>query len=331
MNADLGPQGGSVKATMLDLSSCVNPYGPPPAVIDALSSIGVSAIREHPYHAGDHVAEIYACYFGASADRFVAGRGISGLIWELSRHLAASQIAIPLPAYTEYLTAFPQALTIRPKGYSHSPDQLLEALTSRPYAIISNPHNPSGALIPRAVLVDLALECPHSTLIIDESYMDFVQDGPLHTLVASSAENVVVLRSPTKFYGMAGIRVGAAYIPDGKLRDALFGRTDPWPVSALDAALLWSALTSSEWARMVRDRLASDRTWLQDYLTTNGCRLADGQMHFGLIINDPEHLCERLTKNGIGLRQLASAHGFDRRVTRMSAPRYDARPVISAI
>lgn len=71
----------------LDLSTCVNPYGPPDGVLTALRGMNPDAIRKHPYGAAEDVEAAYAGYTGQPVAGFTAGRGTSDLIWSLARHL----------------------------------------------------------------------------------------------------------------------------------------------------------------------------------------------------------------------------------------------------
>src|SRR6267142_2089255 len=109
-------QGGDPRGrgpVQLDLSSCVNPYGPPDFVLAALRGISASAVRGHPFQATDDVESAYAAYTGQPAAEFVAGQGASDLIWSLAQHSAGKSIGLPMPSYTEFRHAFPQA---RPFG-----------------------------------------------------------------------------------------------------------------------------------------------------------------------------------------------------------------------
>ena len=100
--------------------------------------------------------------------------------------------------------------------------------------IISNPHNPTGQVIQATDLAAVAARHPASLLVADESYIDFLADPAPITLIGCGLGNVIVLRSPSKFFGLAGARSGVAWslhpLP-GQWRHT---RTS-WPVSAFAA------------------------------------------------------------------------------------------------
>ena len=143
---------GTSARSSLDLSTCVNPYGPPDAVLAALRGMSADAIRRHPYGAAQDVEAAYADYTGQPADEFAAGRGTSDLIWSLARHLDGKTTGLPMPAYTEFRRAFPQARPFGGGASTHPASVLDEAMQACDAVIVSNPHNPTGQVIQRADL-----------------------------------------------------------------------------------------------------------------------------------------------------------------------------------
>ncbi len=91
-------------------------------------------------------------YTGQPADEFAAGRGTSDLIWSLARHLDGKTTGLPMPAYTEFRRAFPQARPFGGGASTHPASVLDEAMQACDAVIVSNPHNPTGQVIERADL-----------------------------------------------------------------------------------------------------------------------------------------------------------------------------------
>lgn len=178
-------QGGDLRGrspVQLDLSTCVNPYGPPDAVLEALRGMPAEAVRVHPYAAAGDVESAYAEYTGLAAAEFVAGRGTSELIWSLAHHLGGKTVGLPLPSYTEFRQAFPQAQAFGGGPSTHGIDMLDQAMRTCDVVVLSNPHNPTGQVIPRNDLVDIALRYPASLLVVDESYIDFLAEHAAMTM-----------------------------------------------------------------------------------------------------------------------------------------------------
>ena len=176
---DFGAQGGDPRrmtgGVHIDLSTCVNFYGPPPAVLERLASgVQPEDLQIHPYAAAGRMEAIYARHLGVPASQLVAGRGTTEFIWALSRRVPRESVAVPLPGYTDYLKAFPGRGF--PGGPLPSIEQVDAALEAASLVIVSNPHNPTGVALDPAELVDAARRHPRTTFVVDESYVDFVAD-----------------------------------------------------------------------------------------------------------------------------------------------------------
>ncbi|MEA2168903.1 MAG: histidinol-phosphate aminotransferase, partial [Solirubrobacteraceae bacterium] len=92
--------------------------------------------------------------------------------------------------------------------------------------IISNPHNPTGGQLERDGSLAVAAAHPDATLIVDESYVNFAPDPLVRSVIGCDAHNVVVLRSTSKFYGIAAVRAGVAWCRDHARLRRLIGQQE---------------------------------------------------------------------------------------------------------
>ncbi len=332
---DFGAQGGDpTRGVTIDLSTCVNRYGPAPAALEALHSIGPQDILLHPYDAAERLTAVYESATGVDADDLVAGRGASEFIWAMGREVDHADVAIPLPGYTDYLKAFPG------RGFSMRGEQLpsLEqvdaALGVGQLVILSNPHNPTGALLDREGLIATAAAHPDATLVVDESYINFTPDPAAMSVIGCDQANVVVLRSTSKFYGIAAVRAGVSWCRDrGRLR-TLFGRQENWGLSGVDVTVATAAVARGwDWADDTRRRMHDDNRWLAEVLTrVPGLDLrANSNVHFQYAFCENSHrVADVLRDHGIGVRVLSRAHGVIPDALRIVAPRADERERFAA-
>ena len=147
--------------------------------------------------------------------------------------------------------------------------------------IMSNPHNPTGQVIPRADLNEIAARHPGSLLVADESYIDFLADPAPVTLIGCGLPNVIVLRSPSKFFGLAGARSGVAWSAHPLPASLRSDRTS-WPVSAFAAPALTTALADTP------GRPAPGNCWPttprgSPALSGCGLEITPGALHFRLL------------------------------------------------
>jgi histidinol-phosphate/aromatic aminotransferase/cobyric acid decarboxylase-like protein len=328
-------QGGDLRgrgSVHLDLSTCVNPYGPPAAIMEALRNLPDDAVRMHPYAAAGDVESAYAAYTGQPAAEFVAGRGTSDLIWALAWHLDGKTVGLPLPAYTEFRQAFPQAQPFGSGPSTHAIEVLDEAMAACDAVLVSNPHNPTGQVIGPDDLAGVARRHPGSVLVIDESYIDFLAEHAAMTLVGCGLGNVIVLRSPSKFFGLAGVRSGVAWSLH-PLREQWRRKRTNWPVSAFAANALKVALAERSWAATVRRALAGDAAWLDASIAHSGLDITPGRLHFRLLTASPADVSRfagSLESCGIAVRVLEDAYGVGKPAVRITAPHNQHRRRLAA-
>ncbi|HEX8159404.1 MAG TPA: aminotransferase class I/II-fold pyridoxal phosphate-dependent enzyme [Solirubrobacteraceae bacterium] len=332
---DFGAQGGDpTRGVTMDLSTCVNRYGPAPAALEALHAIGPQDILLHPYDAQRRLKEVYEWAADVDADDLLAGRGASEFIWSMGREVDHDDVLIPLPGYTDYLKAFPG------RGYSldgeqmPSLQQLDAALGIGRVVIVSNPHNPTGVLLDRDALVALAAAHPDSTLVVDESYINFASDPASRSVIGCEQPNIVVLRSTSKFYGIAACRAGVAWCRDHGRTSALFGRQENWGLSGVDVTVACAAVRHGwDWADDTRSRMHDDNRWLADILEyVPGLDVrANANVHFQYAFCDrSQRVAEILREHAIGVRVLSKAHGVVPDALRIVAPRADERERFAA-
>lgn len=332
---DLGAQGGDLRSLgygdWLDLSTCVNGYGPAPAAVDALRMTDPQSLIKHPYEEEHRLRAAYAAHLGVDGTDLVIGRGTTEFIWSLWRVAQGRSVAVPLPAYTDFLRAFGRETLVSEGTGKVTLDLVENCFRRSDIVLISNPSNPTGTLLPPCELEAICQAHPTTTLVVDESYVEFLQDPSTGTLIGSNLPNVVVLRSPSKFYGIAGVRTGIAWSRDAELRAALSSGRGPWPVSALDARLAIAALGDHKWASTVRRGLFEDGAYLEELLTLAGGTVEESDVHFRLWkVDDTFDVTQRLRAQHVIARFLGRGHGFPSGAIRITAPMLDDRDRFSA-
>ncbi|MFN2504145.1 MAG: aminotransferase class I/II-fold pyridoxal phosphate-dependent enzyme [Acidimicrobiales bacterium] len=324
-----GPQGGdpSRRVTM-DLSTCVNRYGPAPAALEALRSVSGSDILMHPYDAPARMKALYAWAVGVDEDDVLPGRGASEFIWAMGRNVDPATVAIPLPGYTDYLKAFPGRGFTMAGEQVPSLEQLDAAMSVAGLVIVSNPHNPTGALLPRDGILDVARAHPAATVVVDESYINFAPDPASASVIGCHLPNVVVLRSTSKFYGIAAARAGIAWCRDRDRLRGLIGPQENWGLSGIDVRVACAAVHSWDWADQTRAQMHEDNRWLAAALAglPEFELWPNENVHFQFGWTDrPAALAEWIAESGIGVRPLGAAHGVSPGALRIVAPRVDER------
>ena len=321
-------------APVVDLAGGQNPYGPPPAVLDALHALTVDDVSLPPRAAAERLETAYAEVLGVDRSQLLAGRGPAEFLRLLGRLVPHPSVAVPLPAWGEVLDVFPgRGFSRFPGEQQPSIEQLDEALDTASLVVISNPSLATGAILDRPALEEAARRHPASTLVVDESAVDFLLDPEAVSLVGTDADNVVVLRSTGEFYGVGATRTGVAWSADPQLLRSLFGSREALPVSGLDVVAAEAALRSADWADDIRRDLAADVAWLDEVLPALGGRqLADPRVPYRFVLTQSAvEWATRLASAGVSVRALGPGHGVHPGALWLSAPRESERPVLATV
>jgi histidinol-phosphate aminotransferase len=309
----LDSQGGDLRAlpqgAYLDLSTCVNRYGPPPSVMEALRSVRPAQLVAHPYGMDELFAETYAKFMGAEPEYLVPGRGITEFIRILADLLPCGGTAVITPDYTDTISRFPVHLPPAP-GVADTAaarlDRVDAAMRAHPYVMLSNPNNPLGLYVPGDALTEICRSHPDSVLIVDEAYIEFLPDHAELSMVRCGLANVVVLRSPNKLFGIAGTRTGALWTRNRRLAEAVAARKINWCLSYLDVVAATTALADVAWADRTRAALLDDAGDLERLLAADFPDIMRGvPVHYRFLpVADPVAAHRFFLDRGVAVRAL---------------------------
>ncbi|MFC1403095.1 MULTISPECIES: histidinol-phosphate transaminase [Streptacidiphilus] len=283
------PAAGGDGAPAYKLSSNENPYPPLPGVLEAAVAAADSFNRYPDMGVSALVAEL-AQRFGVPESHIATGTGSVGVAQSLLQATSGpgdevvyawrSFEAYPIIVQISGATSVQVPLT---EEDGHDLDAMLAAVTERTRLIfVCNPNNPTGTAVRRDELERFLDAVPADVLVVlDEAYCEFVRDGevPNGIDLYRDRPNVCVLRTFSKAYGLAGLRVGFA-VAHEPVAAALRQTAVPFGVSQLaqDAAVA-SLRAERELLRRV-DALVDERTRVVAALTAQGWTVPDSQANF---------------------------------------------------
>ena len=313
---------------IVDFSANISPFGPPPGALAAARAALAAADRyPEPY-----AVTLRACLgarHGVPQGAVLVSNGATEAIHLLLRPAAGRRVALPVPGFAEYgraARAVGAAVVaidgLAPAGLSAAGlVSLGEGLAPGDAMFICNPHNPTGRLLsPGEVLA--VVRATRAMVIVDEAFIDLTGPGEAGSVVGRvlDYDNLVVVRSLTKFYAMPGLRSGYA-VARPELVAALDAVRDPWSVSAPAQAAAAAALDDGPYAERVRRWVAVER----DFLSAELARLPDYTVeppaaNF-ILVRAPEPawaLQDRLGPRGILIRDCRSFAGLSERHLRVA-------------
>jgi L-threonine-O-3-phosphate decarboxylase len=235
---------------LLDFSASINPLGPSPGVITAISQ-QLHDIDQYPTPGYQALCQALAHHHHLDRDWILPGNGAAELLTWAGRELAnLSQTVLPTPAFNDYarsLMAFGAQIDrypfINTSGQLQDLAPLLATAPATAGLLLNNPHNPTGQLFDKQLLVS-CLE-KFALVVVDESFMDFVSPAQSLIEVVTKYPNLIIIRSLTKFYSLPGLRVGYCISHPDRLRQWQSWR-DPWSVNRLAEVAAITALADQD-------------------------------------------------------------------------------------
>lgn len=304
---------------VIKLNTNESPYPPAPAVAEALRSFEVQALRKYPEPSSKLLREAIGKRLRLDSSRVLVTNGGDELL-----RLAITTFCEPgswilstEPTYSLY-PVLAGLQDCRFKSLPLEPDLSLpraladEAESLRAsLVLVVNPHAPSGHLFALRDLQDLARRVP-GVLLVDEAYVDFVDPALGHNALGliDQCDNVLLLRTFSKAYSLAGLRlgygVGAASLiePMAKVRDS-------FNLDALAQRLGLAALSDDDYTQARLEEIRLERTRVTESLRAMGFKVPDSQTNFvnGLPPNgvESEWLYESLKTRKILVRYFAGS------------------------
>jgi histidinol-phosphate aminotransferase len=306
---------------VVKLASNECPWPPHPAVLDVVAKEAGGAHRYPDQHARVLRRRI-AERFDFDPAGISVGNGSCEILLAAAVALCEpeAEIVYAWPAFSIYphLAALSGAREIRvplTDEYGHDLDAMLAEVTAATQLLlICNPNNPTGTHIPAAEIGAFVERIPdHVTVVLDEAYVEFqVHDDPDVTIdLVRRFPNVVVLRTFSKVYGLAGLRVGYG-LGSAKLRSAVHAVRQPFPVNAVAQAAAAEAILHQDEVASRVERTVVERLWMQEELQGLGLRTADTHANFSWIAlddRDEAEIVEALGRAGVVVRPGAGVGG----------------------
>ncbi len=229
---------GCLPQEIIDMSSNINPLGPPPGLIKYLRD-HIDAIGKFPEVDSREISMHFADQCCIDPARVLAGNGTTQFIYALPQALGIKNALIVGPTYSDYADACrlnhaKTTFVIAEESQNFQPnlnriEKYLDAVDS---VFICNPNNPTGSLIPAEALKSLCKAYPDKVFIVDESYLSFIQGADKKSIRRQDLGNLIVLISISKIFAIPGLRIGFVVSSAERIKQ-LRRFLQPWSVNSL--------------------------------------------------------------------------------------------------
>jgi len=274
--AESGPKEGDV----VKLNTNENPYPPSPAVLDALARIEPEQLRRYPDPLGNSFRQTAAELNGLSVENIMCCNGGDDLLSIAFRAFCDKKhpVAYPVPTYSLYPVLARlqncRAIEIPFDDRNSLPEAL--AAAGAALTIVCNPNAPTGTFVEVDDIAELAGKL-QSVLLVDEAYVDFAEDSCAG--LVRNFDNVIILRSMSKGYSLAGLRFGYA-IGQADLIAGLIKVKDSYNVDTLAIKAATAAIKDQQYFRQNIKKVKEARRELTESLRKMGFEVPDSFANF---------------------------------------------------
>lgn len=265
---------------VVKLNTNENPYPPSPKVMEAVGRLSAESLRRYPNPTATPFRIAAAEVLGIGPDMIIAGNGSDDILTILMRTFVGSggAVAYPVPTYALYRT-LAQIEHARFVEIPFSDDYSLPAelaSTNARLVFVCNPNSPTGTVILPDVLADFAGRT-QAVVVVDEAYVDFA-DGSCLDMIRDH-DNVLVVRTLSKGYALAGLRFGYAAGPRSLIEE-MYKVKDSYNCDAVSIAAATAAIMDQKYRASICDAVRIERIRVIDELRRLGFDAIESHSNF---------------------------------------------------
>jgi len=270
-------------ARVVKLNTNENPYPPSPRVLEAIRAVPAHLLQRYPRPMADDFRAVASRVLGVPVEAILAGNGSDDILTIATRTFLApgDALAYPAPTYSLYpVLARLQDARLAPVPWEPGWSLPVGALvaTGARAIYLANPNAPSGTHCPRSAVESLA-RAFDGVVLVDEAYVDFADEHCLE--LALRLPNVVISRTLSKAYALAGLRFGFAVTRPETVREMAKVK-DSYNCDALSIAAASAAIADQDYARGTWAKIRAERERLTRALEKLGWSVLPSQANFVL-------------------------------------------------
>ena len=301
----------------LDLSANLNPLGMPDGVRRAVIA-SVCEWEKYPDPKCRELRRKLSEKLRIKAENIVCGNGADDIIYRMVSALRPRRALVLAPTFSEYRKALEEYgcqvnehRLSKGNGFAVT-ENIINDIHGMDMVFVASPNNPTGAVIERELVKKLADTCQKNGayLVCDESFIGFAENADELTALNFLSSKLIVLRSFTKFFAMAGLRLGYAVCGSAETAAAIENTGQYWSVSVPAQAAGIAALDEEKYLKETIGFVAEEREFLSSELAKCGFDVIPSAANY-LLFRAFESLGKGLLSEGILIRSCADYSGLD--------------------
>lgn len=251
----------------IDFSSNVNPLGVSKTVLSSIKKDLGSLSSSYPDPECNDLKKSLSDYLNIHCECINVGNGATEIIHNFARLFARKKVIIPSPSFCEYELASRRmgaSIFLVPlQNLNLDADQIVEKAKGSDAIFLCNPNNPTGLLYRKSLKTIIERVDNSTKILLDECFIELVNASDRHTMIRNIGEfdNLIILRSLTKSFGLAGLRVGYS-VSNSKLAEKLAAARISWNVNGIAQRAGIVALTDLEHLAKARTIVKEERDFM---------------------------------------------------------------------
>lgn len=325
--------GGNTNSDILyDFSANINPLGLPENVRKILAE-NINNFSKYPDPDCTNLIKKISEYEKIPPEKIVCGNGAADLIYRLVYAVKPKRALVLAPTFSEYEKALAEVGCkikyhyLRENENFQVTKRLLEDLKNIDIFFLCNPNNPTGKIVEPKMLNEISRCCNRENILLikDECFMDFVTDKEKCTLPIQCG--TVVIKAFTKFYAMAGLRLGYAIFGDESLTDKVRHTGQCWGVSMPAQLAGAAALDEKKYIKRTIDLIENERNYLYNSLCDMGIKVYSSDTNF-LLFFSKLPLSKLLKNEKIAIRSCDNFIGLNENYFRIAVKNHSENVIL---
>jgi len=300
---------------VIKLASNESPYGPSPKVLKAIAQ-AAKKINRYPDGNCFYLRRTLAKRLKVAEEQFIFGNGSDEIILLSLRAFAKAgdEVIMAQPSFLMYEIAAKivgaESILVPLENFRYDLAAMKQAVTDKTKIIfIGNPDNPAGTYVTQSQVEDFLKDLRGNILVFfDEAYFEFVRanDYPDTMGLLKRYKNIIITRTFSKMYGLAGLRVGYG-VADKEVVDILNRIREPFNVNSLAQAAAMACLNDKGYYRQVAQKIEKERQYLYQSLKKMGVRFIKTVTNFLLLDagQGGSQIAGKLLKRGVIVRDMS--------------------------
>ncbi len=303
-------------ADIIKLASNENPLGPSPAALAAMQKV-IAGLHLYPDGNAFYLKQKLAGKLGLKPENLILGNGSSEIIEFVGHALLGPGVDAVMSQYSFIIYMLVARLfganpiVVPAKNYAHDLPAMLAAITPQTKVVfVANPNNPTGTVASQEEIISFVKAVPERVLVVmDEAYIEFMEEpADLLPLVREGRPNLLIMRTFSKIFGLAGLRIGYG-MASPELITGLESIRQPFNINSIAQAGALAALEDTEHMRKTRTNNAQGMRQISDGLGKLGLEFIPSAGNFILArVGDGKRVFDEMQKVGVIVRPMG---GYD--------------------